>query len=425
MKKIGNFNIISVLGDGATSTVYLALDPFTGDQVALKVFNLSTLNNPSLAKTRRKLLLTEASLVGKLSHPHIVKIFNAVMDGEDNYIVMEYVAGITLEHHTEMAQLLPFGAISEIIYKCCKALEYAQHKGVIHRDIKPANILLGNDAHIRISDFGSAIVSNRDITLVNGVGSLAYMSPEQVDDQVMTHQTDIYSLGVTLFQLLTGKLPFEANNNLSLVYQIMNTEPPLPSSFRPEVPPQLDAIVQRAMHRDLSQRYPTWDAFAQDVVSYFKQSLITQTEIFDMEKFGIVRSLGFFRNFSDIELWEVLHFSRWRKMNRGGAIITEGGAGREFYILGQGEASVLVQGNVLSTLHTGDCFGEMSHLSEHAPRRTTDVMALSDVTLIEINPDILEKASAECRFQFDRAILRLLANRLSVANARISCLLSA
>lgn len=424
MEKIGNFEIIRELGEGATSTVYLALDPFSNEQVALKLFDLDALRNPNLAKARRKLLLTEASLVGKLSHPHIVKVFNAVMDGELNYIVMEYVEGKALDYHTGMAHLLPFSTISEIIYKCCKALEYAQYKGVIHRDIKPANILLHGQSDIKISDFGSAMVMNPDITLVSGVGSPAYMSPEQINEQPLTHQTDIYSLGVTMYQLLTGKLPFEASNNLSLIYQIMNVEPQSPSTFRPEIPPLLDSIVLHAMRKGLSQRYHTWDDFALDLVRFFNQNMATQTEIYDMEKFGIMRSLAFFKNFSDVELWEALRFSKWRKMGKGEHIINEGEEGREFFILGQGVATVLKHGNLLSTLHKGDCFGEMAHLSEHSPKRTTDVVAGSDVTLIEINPDILEKASVECRFRFDQSILRLLANRLDVANTRISYFLN-
>jgi len=132
MDKVGKYEIVKELGRGATSTVYLALDPFNQQQVALKVFNLSTLRDSSRAKAYRKLLLTEASLAGKLSHPHIAKIYDAVMDGDLNYIVMEYVEGETLEKYGEVDHLMDLGHIAEIIYKCCKALEYAQYQGVTH-----------------------------------------------------------------------------------------------------------------------------------------------------------------------------------------------------------------------------------------------------------------------------------------------------
>jgi len=241
MKHIGKYEIVRKLGGGATSTVYLALDQFNNQQVALKLFNPQALGDTISANAYRKLLLTEASLAGKLSHPHIVKIFDAVLDGELNYMVMEYVNGETLERYTEVGHLLPFGTVAEIIYKCGNALEYAQRQGVIHRDIKPANILMWSESDIKIADFGAALIESHQIsqqlTQVTGVGSPAYMSPEQIQERPLTHQTDIYSLGVTLYKLLTGRLPFQADNSYSLIYQIMNIEPPPASTFRPETPP--------------------------------------------------------------------------------------------------------------------------------------------------------------------------------------------
>jgi serine/threonine protein kinase len=393
--------------------------------VAIKLFDLDELNNPTFAKARRKLLLTEASLAGKLSHPHIVKVFDAVMDGTVNYIVMEYVDGKTLDFHTSADNLLPYSTLAEIAYKCCKALEHAQQQGVIHRDIKPANILLQGQSDIKISDFGAAIIFNQQTTTqVVGVGSPAYMSPEQVNEQALTHQTDIYSLGVTIYQLLTGKLPFDASNNYSLIYQIVNGEPQPLRGLRPEVPPELEAIVMRAMQKDLSLRYQEWSEFAQDLVDFFSSNVMTHTEIYDMEKFDILRSLSFFRNFSDVELWEVLRISEWRKMRTDEVILKEGDQGRDFFILGSGSVKVIKRGLLLSVLHGGDCFGEMAHLSERDFVRTTDVVADSDVTLIGINPDILERATTSCRFQIDDAFLRLLVKRLDIANTRISHLLS-
>jgi len=420
MDKIGKYEIIREIGYGATSTVYLAFDPFGNQQVAIKLFNVSSNRGPALAKAHRKLLLTEASLVGKLSHPHIVKILDAEMDGALNYMVMEYVEGKTLEFHTEMDHLLPFSTIAEVIYKCCKALEYAQHQGIIHRDIKPANILLSGQNDIKISDFGAAMVMNQQTTLVLGVGSPAFMSPEQVNDEVLTHQTDIYSLGVTMYQLLTGKLPFEAANNFSLIFQIVNVEPLPPRSFRPEVPTELDAIVMRAMQKDMKLRYQSWEQFAQDLVSFFNLKVLTLTEIYDMEKFDILRSMLFFKSFSDVELWEVLRISEWSKVSRDVHIISDGDVGRKFYILGHGTVRVLKKGHLLSTLSKGDCFGEMAHLSDHVATRTTDVVSESDVTLIAINPEALNIATSECRFQFHDAFLRLLVRRLDEANIRIS-----
>ncbi|MFA6013510.1 MAG: serine/threonine-protein kinase [Gallionellaceae bacterium] len=424
MKNIGKYEIVKELGRGATSIVYLALDPFNNQQVALKLFNLESLRDTPAARVFRKLLITEASLAGKLNHPHIVKIFDAVIEGDVNYMVMEYVNGETLERFAEVNNLLAQNRVAEIIYKCCKALEYAQSQGVIHRDIKPANILLRGESDIKISDFGAAVVESQQTTQVTGVGSPAYMSPEQIEEQTLTHQTDIYSLGVTLYRLLAGRLPYDAANNYSLIYQIMNFEPPAPSTYRPEVPPALDAIVLRAMRKDTRLRYQTWEEFSRDLVGFISNNIEPQAEILDTEKFDTLRSLPFFKNFSDVELWEVLRISEWRKIPKGKQILCEEDTGRFFYILAHGSVEVLKKGRLLSQLHKGDCFGEMAHLSEKNFVRTTDVVSKTEVIVIEIDPEILAKSSQGCRFQFNDAFLRMLVKRLSVANIRVSNLLS-
>jgi serine/threonine protein kinase len=347
-----------------------------------------------------------------------------VMEDDINYVVMEYVEGTTLEQYAEVDTLLPVNNIAEIIYKCCKALEYAQHQGVIHRDIKPANILLRGESEIKISDFGSAAVQNQQTTQVSGVGSPAYMSPEQVKELKLTHQTDIYSLGVVMYKLLTGKLPFDASNKVSMIYQIINIVPPPPSSFRPETPPELDVIVQRAMEKDTTKRYQTWDEFANDLVGFTSESAPSQKEILDTEKFETLRSLAFFKNFSDVELWEVLRISEWRKVPESEYILREDESGSSFYVLAQGTVRVSKQGRLLSLLHRGDCFGEMAHLLERDFKRSTDVIAKNDVVLIEVNPEVLKRATPGCRLQFGDAFLRMLVKRLSLANTRISHLLA-
>lgn len=424
MESIGKYQVVKEIGRGATSTVFLALDPFNQQQVALKLFNPGVLQHGASSKAFRKLLLTEASLAGKLSHPHIVKIHDAVMEGDVNYMVMEYVEGETLEKYAEVDHLLPLGRIAEIIYKCCKALEYAQYQGVIHRDIKPANILLCGESDIKISDFGAAFLENQQTTQVSGVGSPAYMSPEQIKEQPLSHQTDIYSLGVTMYRMLTGKLPFDAANNYSMIYQIMNIEPPPPSNYRPEIPPALDAIVQRAMCKDTAQRYQAWDDMARDLVAFISVNVPQQEQIFDTEKFDTVRALPFFAEFGDVELWEVLRISEWRKLHKDEQILREGETGQNFFILAAGSVRIVKQGRLLSLLHKGDCFGEMAHLTGKEAKRTTDVFAKTEAKLIEIDPEMLARASSNCRFQFAEAFLRLLVKRLALANTRIARLLS-
>lgn len=357
MKRIGKYEIVRELGSGATSTVYLALDQFNNQQVALKLFNPDSLHDKISANAYRKLLLTEASLAGKLSHPHIVKIFDAVLDGELNYMVMEYVEGETLERYTDVDRLLPFSTVAEIIYKCGNALEYAQQQGVIHRDIKPANILMCGKNDIKIADFGAALIESshlsQQLTQVAGVGSPSYMSPEQIQEQPLTCQTDIYSLGVTLYNLLTGRLPFQAINSYSLLYQISHGDPDPPRTFRPAIPEELDAIVRRAIQRDLSQRYQTWGEFTSELFHFFNCNAEVQAEIFDTEKFDTLRSLDFFKNVGDIELWEVLRISDWSEVHKGECILQEGDQNSSFFILASGVLKVTREGSVLDLLHRG------------------------------------------------------------------------
>jgi len=423
MDKIGKYEIIKELGRGATSTVYLALDTFNNQQVALKLFDLKRLNDTHDSKALRKLLLTEASLAGKLTHPHIIKLLDAVLEGELNYVVMEYVEGETLERYAEVDSLLPLSTVAEIIYKCCKALEYAQFQGITHRDIKPENIMLRGESDIKIADFGAAVLADQQTTQVSGIGSPAYMSPEQVTDQALTHQTDIYSLGVVMYKLLTGKLPFEARNKYSLIYQIMNIEPPRPSTFRPEIPAEMEKIVLHAIHKDKEKRYQTWAKFAGDLVHLFSGGVADQAHIFDREKFDTLRKLAFFKGFSDVELWEILRISVWHKIEKNQVILVDGSEGSDFFVIAHGTAKVMKNKRLMSVLRIGDCFGEMAHLNDQGFKRTTDVVAKTDITLIEFKPVILEKASMECRLKLSDAFLRILVKRLSVANTRVSYLL--
>ncbi|WP_341930911.1 serine/threonine-protein kinase, partial [Methyloversatilis discipulorum] len=236
---LGRYQLRRIIGRGSTSTVWLAWDPQAQREVAIKCIDPDVLNDHARGRLHRNLLINEASLADKLQHPHIVAIHDAVVIGDQAYIVMEYVAGGTLEAHVQRPGLLPVERIVELMFKCTRALDYACQLGITHRDIKPANILLTRDGELKLTDFGAALFTANERTQVEGVGSPAYMSPQQVREMPLNHQTDIYSLGVVLYQLLAGELPFQASNKYSLVYQIIHVEPPPPSVHRPGLPPAL------------------------------------------------------------------------------------------------------------------------------------------------------------------------------------------
>ncbi len=426
LEKIGKYEVIKELGKGATSSVYQAYDPFQKRQVAVKVVFPEALGDKEHGRRYRKLFVTEASLAGKLSHPHIVAIYDAVAEEGLNYIVMEYVDGSTLEQYARHDSLLPVQRIVEIIYKCARALEYASREGVIHRDIKPANILLAGESEsdIKISDFGAALTIAAETTQVSGVGSPAYMSPEQVKEQQLTYQTDIFSLGVVMYQLLTGRLPFLGANNYSMIYQIINADPPRPMQVRPDLPPRIDAIVMRALQKDTKARYQTWDEMAHDLATALGADEKREEVFAESEKFDTLRELEFFRQFSDVELWEVLRLAMWHKHPRDTVLIQESDIGSSFFILVSGEVKVVKQERLLNVLKAGECFGEMAYLGKQKFQRSASIEALSPITVIEIRAETLSKASDLCRHHFHGAFLELLVDRLAMANLRLSQLLA-
>jgi serine/threonine protein kinase len=422
--QIGKYPVLRKLAEGATSEVYLCNDPFNARDVAIKVAFPESFLDRERGKLYRKLFLTEASLVGKLAHPHICQIYDAVADEKLSYIVMEYVGGGTLERFARPEALLPIERVVEIVFKCCRALEFAHKLGITHRDIKPANILFLEGTEVKVTDFGAALIAtSRDTTQVSAIGSPAYMSPEQVKEHPLDHQTDIYSVGVVLYHLLTGRLPFQAVNNFSLIYQITNVDPEPPSAYRPEIPATLDAIVQHAMAKDLGDRYRTWEQFSLDLAEASRDERLQAhqaQEFKDSDKFETLRKLPFFHHFSDAELWEVARISTWRHAGAGEQLMREGETGEFFCLLAGGQVKVTKKGKLLNLLRAGEPFGEMAYLSKRDPVRGADVTVMTDADIISVPTGMLAQASDGCRHKFDRAFMEILVERLSMANLRLS-----
>jgi serine/threonine protein kinase len=416
---IDKYEISSVLGSGATSTVYLAHDAFAGRQVAIKVFRSSILSDPKHGHKYRKLIANEASLAGRLNHPHIVAIHDAVLGQDKCYIVMEYVEGETLEKYGLPESLLPVEKVIEIIFKCALALDFANRNGVIHRDIKLANIMMCRNGDIKIADFGSAVLTRSDQTELVGVGSPAFMSPEQIRQQSLTQQTDIYSLGVVMYMLLTGRMPFEAENSYALSHKILNDEPIGIRSLRPALPLMLEKIVAKAMGKKLENRYSRWRDFAQDLSNFAALELPRET-VSETEKFNTMRSLSFFQEFNDTELWEVLRISVWIRAPVGTCLVREGEEGNFFFIVTDGEVKVSREGKTLGIEGAGHCFGEMCYIRHGSTTRTATVMANSPVTLLKIKPESLMNASENCQFRFDHAFLITLVERLTQADIQLA-----
>jgi len=368
-----------------------------------------------------KAFVAEASLAGKLNHPHIVDIYDAVVEPERSYLVMEYVPGATLAEHSDVNNLLPLGKVAEIVFKCIRALEYAFQHGVIHRDIKPGNIMLSQAGETKVGDFGAAFQSRllEDTTQLTGVGSPAYMSPEQLRMEPLSHQTDIYSLGITMFRLLTGRLPYDAKSQAALTNLILNAPTPRASSLRPDLPPLLERIVYKAMQKDPVERYRSWLDFGKDLSQAFMTLRLAGSSISETEKFEKLRAMPILKDFGDVALWEVVRIGSWQTVDAGTVMIREGDQGESFFLLIEGQAQVTLMGKPLATILPGGCFGEILYFDTTAPRTTT-VTAHAGATVLEIKAAALRAATDACQVCFNRAFMRVLIDRLMDANRRLA-----
>ena len=418
-QKIGRFQIIGELGDGATSKVFLGEDPFANRKVAIKVIFAAALKSSEEGVIYKNMFLNEAALAGKLVHPHIAQIYDAVVEEQFSYIVMEYVEGGTLEKFCKVENLLDPPEIAEIAFKCVRALSFAQSKGLTHRDIKPGNILRSAKADIKLADFGLAIDRTSDRTVVAGLGSPAYMAPELLEGLAeASYKTDIYALGVVMYHLLAGRLPFLAPNTASMAYQIVHTDPEPPSTHRPGTPPEIDAIVMRAIAREAANRYQNWEQFGQDLVQSWKQELQLQEdrEAPDTVRFITLHSLSFFKDFPEEELWEVLRIGKWAKFPAGTVLIKEGDIGDSSFVIIGGFVQVTRGMHKLNVLTIGDCFGEMSYLAQRGSPRSATVTTTTDCIVMKISAADLRGASPYCRMLFDQQFVRVLIDRLEAAN---------
>jgi eukaryotic-like serine/threonine-protein kinase len=411
------------LGEGATSEVFLCQDTFRNRQVAVKRIFPESLRDPSRGRLFRKLFFTEASLAGKLDHPHIAQIYDAGIGEDSGYIVMEFVPGGTMERFCAPENLLPVDQTVEIVFKCARALAYAHMQGVTHRDIKPGNLLYASaPTDVRIGDFGLALNIGSETTQITGVGSPAYMSPEQIREELVDHRTDLYSLGVVMYQMLTGRLPFQGSNKFSMIYQITQHDPAPPSSLRPEVPETLDRIVRRAMQKDAKGRYHSGDEFAEDLVQALRAGLGGgRREAFgDADKFAALRAMRFFARFAEPELWELVRIGAWERVPAGTDMMREGEAGDFFCVLAEGEARVTKNRKLLSVLGPGECFGEMAYLALERRERGATVTASQDAHIMRVRITDLEQSSLTCRSHIDRAFIGILVERLNLANTRLT-----
>ncbi len=427
---VGKYRVIKRLGEGATSDVFLCRDDFHDRDVAIKRVRSSVLGDAVDGPVYARFFAAEAALVGRLQHPNVVQIFDAVADPTSPYVVMEYVPGTTLRSFCRPDSLLPLELIVEIGFKCAMALGYVYRQGLIHRDVKPANILAltnsqGLVTDVKITDFGSVLNMTADSTQVHQVGSLAYMAPEQLDGQALDARADMYALGAVLYHLVAGRPPFDAPSQPALMNLIYNQEPTPLATLRSGVHPAVDQVILRALAKSPNDRYANWDEFAQALSSLVSEHQVPRGHVqgvLDSERFNLLRSLDFFSNFGDVELWEVVHRAKWQRFPFGHALYRRGEEGKTFHIIAQGSVEVYRNNKRVALLGAGTSVGEMAYLapSPELRKHSTDVVVTEPATTISFTPDAMQSLSPASRHLFDESFIRVLVRRLHAAHEALA-----
>jgi len=265
IRKLGRYEIAAELGKGAMGTVYRALDPMLNRTVAIKTINMD-LEQEEMAEYEARFYV-EARAAGGLNHPNIVTIYDIGKSGNIAYMAMELLEGRELRTLLAPGRPLPVAQAIDIAAQAAEGLAYAHEHDVVHRDIKPANLMIVRDGLVKITDFGIARMRSAEARTQTGVvlGSPKYMSPEQVVGKRADPRSDIFSLGVILYEMATGKVPFTGEDVSSIMFQILNFAPPPPSSINPEAPEMLDFIVAKAIAKSPPDRYSDAREMARDL----------------------------------------------------------------------------------------------------------------------------------------------------------------
>ncbi len=420
--KIAKYDIKEELGRGTCGVVYKGYDPFVRREVAVKVSLTEASAAPEKTRQIQRDFFAEAYAAGKLQHPHIVSLYDAGMENDLNYIVMEYVEGETLlEYCRREGKRMAVEQVLECMFKCCRALEFSHRQGVIHRDIKPSNIMLSHAGETKLMDFSIAEVTQNLMFMPDAViGSPSYMSPEQVLKKAVGLQSDLYSLGAVMYQLLTGERLFMSDDVQQVFRDIVKKPTPKLSDKRPDLPQVLSDILEKALAKDPEERFQSGKDFGGQLTKVYDDLIYAERKVNKRENRDALKNLNFFNGFTDAHIDEIMAASSMFTFQPGAVVIQEGDIDNSFYIIVRGDVEVRKQDKLIVTLHEGDCFGEIGFLM--ASKRTASIIATSEVLVLKVNAMLMETVSKDCQLRYYKAFNETLIYRLALTSARLSAM---
>jgi hypothetical protein len=409
--QIGKYPVVARLGEGATSEVFLARDEFRGVDVAIKRVRVGLMPDSRESHFQRRFFAAEAALVGRLNHPNVVQILDAVFDDEAPYLVMEYV------QRRDAAALLP--------RRCAAAAGPDRRDRLQVRDGAGLRLPPGRDPPRREAGqpaggdgrrpggrrqdhrLRQRLQPDADSTQVYRVGSLAYMSPEQLDGDTLDCRADIYSLAAVLYHLIAGRPPFDATRQQAIMHQIYNQQPASLRTLREGVSERLDLLILGALAKDRDERPADWDRVRAGAVGLITDHEVPRGQmqgVLDSERFNLLRSLEFFQGFGDVELWEVVHRARWQRLPFGHAIYRKGQEGDDFHILASRQRRRLPRRPARGAAGRGH-LGRRDGLPGAQPGdlrvHSADVLVAEPATTVSFTPHTLGQLSMATRHLFD------------------------
>lgn len=391
--KIGKYQLLEKLGSGTCGVVYRAYDAILSRDVAIKISKVGTLDQHS-GKTpgAQQAFITETLSAGRLTHPNIVSVYDAGIDGPYNYLVMEYVEGVSLKQYGRGQEQLTPHRVVNIIIDVCKAIDFSHQMGIVHRDIKPANIMISRDGSVKLLDFGIAISTAAVEAQGAGrpaLGTPNYSSPEQVTGSELGPRSDIYSLGTVLFEMLTGRQVFEANEVKALFKSILKDPAPLLTSVRSDLPQELEQVIARCLSKNPSKRFADGAQMALALEEVLDRMAPPDMITPDMAGWmPIISELKFFAAYNERQVAGFTSVGSIVRFSSGSTALAKAAIDNHLYVIVEGIASLSDGSGLSAVIGPGDCFGEAGFLLGNKSESNIDVM--TDIIALRVKSSDLK-----------------------------------